>query len=159
MSGGAAAEGLFCLKSIYGDGARVEKGNTHPKARRARGSPPFRCSACVLGFESGPRVYDAIYIDAGAAGTATRRSPRWRPSPARRRNGPTPRAGARAVAAVLVGCNLAVSGTLLQAVTRNPLADPGLIGVTAGAALAATWKNISKNIRRASPFPNRRSRD
>ena len=44
----------------------------------------------------------------------------------------------RAVAAVLVGCNLAVSGTLLQAVTRNPLADPGLIGVTAGAALAAT---------------------
>ena len=44
----------------------------------------------------------------------------------------------RAVAAVLVGCNLAVSGTLLQAVTRNPLADPGLIGVTAGAGLAAT---------------------
>ena len=44
----------------------------------------------------------------------------------------------RALAAVLVGCNLAVSGTLLQAVTRNPLADPGLIGVTAGAALAAT---------------------
>ena len=32
----------------------------------------------------------------------------------------------RALAAVLVGCNLAVSGTLLQAVTRNPLADPGL---------------------------------
>jgi len=44
----------------------------------------------------------------------------------------------RALAAVMVGCNLAVSGTLLQAVTRNPLADPGLIGVTAGAALAAT---------------------
>ncbi len=44
----------------------------------------------------------------------------------------------RAIAAVLVGCNLAVAGTLLQAVTRNPLADPGLIGVTAGAALAAT---------------------
>ena len=44
----------------------------------------------------------------------------------------------RAVAALLVGCNLAVSGTLLQAVTRNPLADPGLIGVTAGAGLAAT---------------------
>ncbi|MAB82665.1 MAG: ferrichrome ABC transporter [Phycisphaerae bacterium] len=44
----------------------------------------------------------------------------------------------RACAAILVGCNLAVAGTLLQAVTRNPLADPGLIGVTAGAALAAT---------------------
>ncbi|MCH2134654.1 MAG: iron ABC transporter permease [Phycisphaerales bacterium] len=44
----------------------------------------------------------------------------------------------RAIAAVLVGANLAVSGALLQAVTRNPLADPGLIGVTAGAGLAAT---------------------
>ena len=44
----------------------------------------------------------------------------------------------RAIAAILVGANLAVSGTLLQSVTRNPLADPGLIGVTAGAALAAT---------------------
>ncbi|MBC23403.1 MAG: hypothetical protein CMJ32_05740 [Phycisphaerae bacterium] len=44
----------------------------------------------------------------------------------------------RAIAALLAGCNLAVAGTLLQAVTRNPLADPGLIGVTAGAALAAT---------------------
>ena len=43
----------------------------------------------------------------------------------------------RACAAILVGANLAISGALLQTVTRNPLADPGLIGVTAGAALAA----------------------
>ncbi len=43
----------------------------------------------------------------------------------------------RACAALLVGANLAISGALLQTVTRNPLADPGLIGVTAGAALAA----------------------
>ena len=44
----------------------------------------------------------------------------------------------RAVCAILVGANLAVSGVLLQSVTRNPLADPGIIGVTAGAGVAAT---------------------
>lgn len=41
----------------------------------------------------------------------------------------------RVLAAVLVGGGLATSGALLQAVVRNPLADPGLIGVTAGAGL------------------------
>ena len=44
----------------------------------------------------------------------------------------------RALCALLVGGQLAVSGVLLQGVTRNPLADPGLIGVTAGAGMAAT---------------------
>lgn len=37
----------------------------------------------------------------------------------------------------LVGAVLAVSGSLLQGLFRNPLADPGLIGVSAGASLAA----------------------
>ncbi len=36
-----------------------------------------------------------------------------------------------------VGAGLALSGTTLQGVLRNPLADPGLIGVSAGAALGA----------------------
>jgi iron complex transport system permease protein len=36
-----------------------------------------------------------------------------------------------------VGAGLALSGVALQGVLRNPLADPGLIGVTAGAALGA----------------------
>ena len=40
--------------------------------------------------------------------------------------------------AVEVGACLAVAGALLQAVMRNPLADPGIIGVSAGAATAAT---------------------
>lgn len=35
--------------------------------------------------------------------------------------------------AVLTGAMLAVSGVLLQAVMRNPLADPGIVGITAGA--------------------------
>lgn len=43
----------------------------------------------------------------------------------------------RTLIAVMVGANLAVSGALLQSVMRNPLADPGLTGVSAGAGLAA----------------------
>lgn len=46
----------------------------------------------------------------------------------------------RVVLAVLVGAVLAVCGALLQGLFRNPLADPGLIGVSSGSALAAaTW--------------------
>lgn len=44
----------------------------------------------------------------------------------------------RVIMAMEVGASLAVSGALLQAVMRNPLADPGIIGVSAGAATAAT---------------------
>jgi iron complex transport system permease protein len=46
----------------------------------------------------------------------------------------------REVAAVFVGAALSVSGAIMQGITRNPLADPGLLGLTAGAnaALAIT---------------------
>ena len=46
----------------------------------------------------------------------------------------------RELAAILVGAALSVSGAVMQGVTRNPLADPGLLGLTAGAnaALAVT---------------------
>ncbi|WP_077623238.1 FecCD family ABC transporter permease [Sediminibacillus massiliensis] len=46
----------------------------------------------------------------------------------------------REVAAVFVGAGLAVAGAIMQGLTRNPLADPGLLGLTAGAnaALALT---------------------
>lgn len=43
----------------------------------------------------------------------------------------------RVLLAALVGAGLAVSGTVLQAVTRNPLADPYLLGVSAGASTGA----------------------
>ncbi|MQA82938.1 MAG: iron chelate uptake ABC transporter family permease subunit [Streptosporangiales bacterium] len=43
----------------------------------------------------------------------------------------------RAVVGVLVGAALAVSGALTQAATRNPLAAPDVIGVTAGASFGA----------------------
>ncbi len=44
----------------------------------------------------------------------------------------------RVVGAALVGAALATSGTLFQALLRNPLADPLLLGTSAGAALGAT---------------------
>jgi iron complex transport system permease protein len=39
----------------------------------------------------------------------------------------------RIIAAIFVGSALAVAGAIMQGVTRNPLADPGLLGLTAGA--------------------------
>ncbi len=43
----------------------------------------------------------------------------------------------RILLAVLVGSGLAVAGAVMQGLFRNPLADPGLLGVSSGAALAA----------------------
>jgi len=50
----------------------------------------------------------------------------------------------REIAAILVGAALAVSGAIMQGLTRNPLADPGLLGLTSGAnaALAFTMAFI-----------------
>ncbi len=42
----------------------------------------------------------------------------------------------RVIASALVGSALAVSGALMQGMTRNPLADSGLMGLSTGAALA-----------------------
>lgn len=44
----------------------------------------------------------------------------------------------RVLVAGMVGMNLALSGALLQGIMRNPLAAPAIVGVTAGAGLAAT---------------------
>src|SRR5690606_11617558 len=42
----------------------------------------------------------------------------------------------RTVLAIIVGAALALSGATMQAVTRNPIADPGILGVTNGASFA-----------------------
>lgn len=42
----------------------------------------------------------------------------------------------RSLIAILVGSALAVSGALMQGLTRNPLADPGILGIQSGAAVA-----------------------
>lgn len=41
----------------------------------------------------------------------------------------------RTIIGLVVGSALAVAGTIMQGITRNPLADPGLLGVNAGASL------------------------
>ncbi|MCM1115454.1 MAG: iron ABC transporter permease [Clostridium sp.] len=43
----------------------------------------------------------------------------------------------RIIVALLGGALMSVSGVLMQAVMKNPLADPGIIGISSGAALAA----------------------
>ena len=43
----------------------------------------------------------------------------------------------RILVAWLVGMGLAIAGTVIQSLTRNPLAEPGIIGINSGAALAA----------------------
>ena len=44
----------------------------------------------------------------------------------------------RIIFAILVGASLSVAGAMMQGLFRNPLADPGLLGVSSGAALGAT---------------------
>jgi len=45
----------------------------------------------------------------------------------------------RVLMAVAAGAGLAVAGTTLQSLFRNPLADPYVLGVSSGASLAAAW--------------------
>ncbi len=42
----------------------------------------------------------------------------------------------RIIGAVLVGCSLSVAGALMQGMTRNPMADTGIMGLNSGAGLA-----------------------
>ncbi|MEJ6489594.1 iron ABC transporter permease [Leucobacter sp. USCH14] len=45
----------------------------------------------------------------------------------------------RTVLALLIGAALALSGATMQAVTRNPIAEPGILGVSNGASLAVVF--------------------
>lgn len=45
----------------------------------------------------------------------------------------------RVLMGMVVGASLAVSGAVMQGLFRNPLADPGLVGVGAGAGLGRSW--------------------
>lgn len=49
----------------------------------------------------------------------------------------------RLIAAILVGAALAVTGVLMQALVRNPLAEPQLLGLNSGAALAVVGMSVA----------------
>lgn len=49
----------------------------------------------------------------------------------------------RLLAALLIGASMATSGAILQGITRNPIADPSLLGINSGAALALILAMIS----------------
>jgi len=48
----------------------------------------------------------------------------------------------RAIGTMLIGCALAVSGALMQGITRNYLASPGIMGISDGSILAVTLSMI-----------------
>jgi iron complex transport system permease protein len=61
----------------------------------------------------------------------------------------------RAVLAILVGASLGLSGAVLQGLLRNPLAEPGLLGVSNGAALGAVlsiYFGLSQAVPLATPL-------
>ena len=49
----------------------------------------------------------------------------------------------RTVLAVMVGASLAVAGVVMQGLTRNPLAEPGILGINAGASLSVVLSHVS----------------
>ena len=62
----------------------------------------------------------------------------------------------RIAMAVLVGATLAVAGCVMQAIFGNPLAEPGVVGVSSGAALgnAAPPLPRARRFGRSSPLPS-----
>jgi iron-siderophore transport system permease protein len=57
----------------------------------------------------------------------------------------------RTALGVVVGAALAVAGVLAQGITRNPLADPSLLGVSAGAAVAIVVGSFAFGIHTLAP--------
>jgi iron complex transport system permease protein len=79
---------------------------------------------CSLAFGSKPvplgTVFDALFNFEGSNDHLIVRSLR----------------GPRTIVGLSVGASLGLSGAVMQGVTRNPLADPGILGIQAGASLA-----------------------
>ena len=49
----------------------------------------------------------------------------------------------RLLMAAIIGAGLAVSGVVMQAIVKNPLADPYILGISSGASLGATGLSYS----------------
>lgn len=52
----------------------------------------------------------------------------------------------RTIVAIIAGMALGTAGAIMQAVTRNPLAEPGLLGINAGAAVAVILGIVTFNL-------------
>jgi len=64
----------------------------------------------------------------------------------------------RTLIAIMVGIALGLAGAVIQAITRNPLADPGILGVNAGAYTAVVIAAAFLGSSRAGRRRARRSR-
>ncbi|TLM74720.1 iron ABC transporter permease [Pseudarthrobacter sp. NamB4] len=109
----------------------TQPGNPGRKAPRNRKAWLFTSAlalfaACVLSMCIGGQpsslqeVWHAVFTPAGNAMDVTIRELRW----------------PRTVLGICAGICLGLAGTLVQGHTRNPVADPGLLGINQGAALA-----------------------
>ncbi|TDQ36554.1 FecCD family ABC transporter permease [Aureibacillus halotolerans] len=58
----------------------------------------------------------------------------------------------RIVISVLIGAGFAISGCILQAIARNPLSDPGILGINSGASLAVVLFISFYPLNQASPI-------
>lgn len=52
----------------------------------------------------------------------------------------------RALIAAVIGASLAIAGALMQTLTRNPLASPGVLGINAGASLTVVLASIAFSV-------------
>ena len=52
----------------------------------------------------------------------------------------------RTVAALVIGGALGLAGSIMQAMTRNPLADPGVLGINAGAAFLVVTVTAASSV-------------
>ncbi len=101
---------------------------------RARNAPDGRVRAALVGAGLAASVLVASGL--GAAGVPWTELPRALADPSHPAHVVLWQIRIpRIVAGALVGAALATAGTLLQAIVRNPLADPQIMGVTAGAGL------------------------
>ena len=108
------------------------RGATRARGSAVRGARPWRSLRCSSPPSPAAMLGDTVLLTGDVLNWATGRS------------GPTSRTcstpGCRGCSPPsLAGAALAVAGAVVQAVCRNPLAEPGILGVTGGAGLGAVW--------------------
>ncbi len=112
---------------------------TTPAAPRLARTVLAGCLLLVVALLAGVLLGPARVTPAGLAATLAE-ALGWAPLPAQHASNAAILGVVRAprvLLAAMLGAGLAVAGAVMQGLFRNPLADPGLIGVSAGAALAA----------------------